>query len=198
VQNENHLKPLRKQLKTKRLHLSHQQQNRISAKIATNLRKAPEYLAAKTIALYLPVNGEADPRSLVAENTDPDKKFYLPVLSPQQDKHLLFARWNNETQFVDNIYNIPEPILTRSNQLPAKKFDLIIMPLLGFDKQGNRLGMGGGYYDRTFSFKQHTRESRKPFLLAYAYAFQECQALSTQPWDIPFDAVVTEEKFSKT
>ena len=184
---------LRKQLKEQRKQLSKLQQKQLSEKIASNVLRMADYLSSQHIAIYLPVGGEADPTSLYAKNTDPNKKFYLPVLSPKGDKHLWFMPWNKNTQFINNIYGIPEPIIKESLLRPAEKLDLVIMPLLGFDHQGNRLGMGGGYYDRTFAFKRKNKNMKKPILLAYAYAFQECKSLQTKEWDVPFDIYITDK-----
>ena len=186
------IKQLRKQLKTQRQALPNRQQKQFSQKIADKVAQRADYLRAKHIALYLPVRGEADPTHLFTSNTDPTKKFYLPVLSQNDKNHLEFMPWNDSTQFIDNIYGIPEPLIVHSELLPANKLDLVIMPLLGFDKQGNRLGMGGGYYDRTFAFKLNRLSFKKPTLLAYAYSFQECPTLDAQQWDVPFDAYLTE------
>ena len=187
---------LRNQLKRQRSQQTKQQQSQRSKQIANNLSQSSVYSTAKHVALYLPVNGEADPRSLVSGNTDPERKFYLPVLSPTGNKQLLFHQWDKNTQFTNNIYGIPEPI-TSNSSFPATQLDLVIMPLLGFDTQGNRLGMGGGYYDRTFAFKLADKAINKPLLVAYAYAFQECNKLYAQSWDVPFDYYSTENEFAK-
>ncbi len=184
---------LRKQLKNQRNKLSQDQRKKLSLSIAKHIAQSEVFKQSKKVAIYLPVNGEADPTSLVSLHAQSEQKFYLPVLSPSGNKHLLFVEWNKSTIFKDNIYGIPEPIITPSTvQLEATKLDLVIMPLLGFDKHGNRLGMGGGYYDRTFSFKLKCKASKKPYLISFAYAFQECKTLYTQPWDVPVNAYATE------
>ena len=186
----------RNQLKRQRSQQTKQQQIRRSKQIANNLSQDSIYSTAKHVALYLPVNGEADPRFLVSKNTDPERKFYLPVLSTTENKQLFFHQWDKNTQFSNNIYGIPEPVIS-SPSLPATQLDLVIMPLVGFDTQGNRLGMGGGYYDRTFAFKLEKKTMSKPLLVAYAYAFQECKTLRVQSWDVPFDYYATENKFTQ-
>lgn len=186
------IKQLREQLKVQRQALSNKQQQQLSKKIADRVIQRADYLSAEHIALYLPVRGEADPTPLFTKNTDPNKKFYLPILSSTNKNHLEFMPWNKDTQFIDNTYGIPEPLIIHSELYPANKLDLVIMPLLGFDKQGNRLGMGGGYYDRTFSFKQNNPPPKTPTLLAYAYSFQESSALKAQQWDVPFNAYITD------
>ena len=73
--------------------------------------------------------------------------------------------------------------------------DLILLPLVGFDLKGNRLGMGGGYYDRTLSYLRHRRFWIKPRLVGVAHECQKVDSLIARPWDIPLDAVVTETAF---
>jgi 5-formyltetrahydrofolate cyclo-ligase len=188
---------LRQQLKKQRQQLSQLQQTQAAAKMVQHLSQTHFYKKAQHIALYLPVNGEADPSTLFKNNSDPQKKFYLPVLSPMQEKHLCFVQWHQNTVFKKNIYAIPEPLITASNQIAIKQLDVVIMPLLAFDKRGNRLGMGGGYYDRSFAFKQHNSTFKKPLLVAYAHQFQQQNKLLAQAWDVPFDAYVTETQFKK-
>jgi len=188
---------LRQSLKKQRQQLTQLQQAQAAKKMLEHLLQTNCYKKAQHIALYLPVKGEADPRALFTQNSDPKKKFYLPVLSPSHDKQLYFVQWQHNTQFKHNIYAIPEPLITTSNQIPIEQLDLVIMPLLAFDKKGNRLGMGGGYYDRSFAFKQQRSIAKKPLLVGYAYQFQQQNRLVAQTWDIPLDAYVTETQFKK-
>ena len=188
---------LRQSLKQQRQQLSQTQQVQMAEKMVKHLSHSDDYNRAQHIALYLPVKGEADPRALFSQNRDTKKKFYLPVLSSTQDKHLCFVEWDKTTQFKNNIYAIPEPIMTASNQIPLPQLDLVVMPLLAFDKSGNRLGMGGGYYDRSFAFKRQHTLIKKPFLVGYAYQFQQQNQLIAQTWDVPLDAYVTETHFKK-
>jgi len=189
---------LRLQLKQQRQQLSQQQQSQAAAKMVKHLSRTNCYKKAQHIALYLPVKGEADPRALFIQNSDLKKKFYLPVLSPIHDKQLDFVQWDYKTQFKKNIYAIPEPLITASNQILIEQLDLVVMPLLAFDASGNRLGMGGGYYDRSFAFKQQNPALKTPLLVGYAYQFQQQNRLLAQAWDIPLDAYVTETQFKKT
>ena len=191
------LEGLRQQLKAQRKQLTQLQQTQAAEKMVRHLSHSNWYKKARYIALYLPVNGEADPRALFENNKDPHKKFYLPVLSPSHDKHLCFVQWDTNTLFRKNIYAIPEPLITAYNHIPTAQLDLVLMPLLAFDTQGNRLGMGGGYYDRSFAFKRQNPALDTPRLIAYAYQFQQQDRLLAQDWDVPFDAYVTETHFKK-
>jgi 5-formyltetrahydrofolate cyclo-ligase len=90
-----------------------------------------------------------------------------------------------------------EPAVARKLMRLPQQLDAVIVPLLGFDNNGNRLGMGGGYYDRSFAFRKQRRAWRRPLLIGVAYSFQQVDAIQTEPWDIPLDAVITEQEFRK-
>ncbi len=188
------IKYLRKKLKQKRSLLPKQQQKQFSLSACQHIWQSTIFQTAKHIALYIPVNGEADPRDLLNHSSG-KQHFYLPVLSPAGDKHLIFIEWTQDTSFKNNIYGIPEPIIDKNTPIiPARQLDLVIMPLLAFDQFGNRLGMGGGYYDRSFAFKLELTHSSSPHLMGFAYGFQQIDILSTQLWDVPLNSFVTEKK----
>jgi 5-formyltetrahydrofolate cyclo-ligase len=189
------IQQLRQRMKKQRKQLSVLQQQHLSEKMVMLLSSSPFYREARNIALYLPINGEADPCQLFHQNSDIDKKFYLPVLSSCTEQPLDFIQWHSETQFKTNRYGISEPTYQAEESILATQLDLVIMPLLAFDPKGNRLGMGGGYYDRSFSFKRQAQYRYSPLLVAYAYGFQMQTQLATQAWDIPVDAYVTENQF---
>jgi 5-formyltetrahydrofolate cyclo-ligase len=140
------------------------------------------------------VRGEADPRS-VRKQALPHQRFYLPVLSPFKDGRLWFVRWNAQTRFRLNRFRIPEPYPRYRDSRPASWLDLVITPLVAFDHTGTRMGMGGGFYDRTFSFKRTHPTSKRPCLCGFAYSFQQVSHLIRQPWDIPLDIVSSELSF---
>ncbi len=185
------LTALRKQLKQQRASLSQQQQQRQSAQMIRQLQRSAPFRAARHIALYLPVRGEADPVKL-RQHANPRQTFYLPVLSPYKPHGLVFVRWDKRTRFKNNRFNIPEPLIRRNQIKAAHSLDLVITPLLAFDPNGSRLGMGGGFYDRSFAFKQNRRYARKPHLTGMAYEFQRVEQLARQAWDVPLDAICTE------
>lgn len=167
------------------------QQQARSCQIAENIRHSRHFRNARHIALYLPVRGEADPRYL-RKWALPRQQFYLPVLSPFGDKRLWFVRWDQYTRFRPNRFRIPEPCPRHKHRRPARWLDLVIAPLVAFDKYGTRMGMGGGYYDRSFAFKNHECFEKRPFLLGYGYDFQEIKELQRQSWDIALNAMATE------
>ena len=182
---------IRKRITLQRKHLSVEEQIQRSKKIARLLSQSNHFTNAKNIAYYLPVSGEADPTFIDSSPTAHEKEFYLPIVIHKGGIRLFFAKINMDTQYQKNRYGIAEPIYTKEDLLPAHELDLVIMPLVSFDHKGNRLGMGGGYYDRTFAFK-NTQQQKAPFLMGYAYDFQHSRQLQTESWDIPLNGVVTE------
>ena len=185
------LRTLRRTLKTRRRLLPLPEQHAHARQAVHHLLGTRLFRAARNIAIYLPVRGEISPLALRL-HANPRQRFYLPVLSPCRQQGLLFLHWHSATRFRANRYRIDEPRLQYSHLLPARQLDLVITPLLGFDAAGNRLGMGGGYYDRSFAFKSRLTAHSRPFLLGFAYAFQQVEALPYRPWDIPLNGVVTE------
>ncbi|HEV8693741.1 MAG TPA: 5-formyltetrahydrofolate cyclo-ligase [Lysobacter sp.] len=117
-----------------------------------------------------------------------DCVYCLPVLC--EDQRLCFAPWRAGDALVSNRYGIPEPDVAASSLLEADALSLVVLPLVGFDLQGNRLGMGGGWYDRSFAFR-HGR-SAPPYLVGAAFALQHVAPFEAESWDVRLDAVCTE------
>lgn len=114
--------------------------------------------------------------------------YCLPVLC--DDQRLRFAPWRSGDDLVSNRYGIPEPDVAASSLLEPAQMSLVVMPLVGFDERGNRLGMGGGWYDRSFAFRHENRAP--PYLVGAAFALQQIPGMQAQPWDVRLDAVCTE------
>lgn len=180
---------LRKHIKQQRMRLSESESQRLSQAAVQHLSRQRFFKTARNIAIYLPVRGEADPRDLL-EYSHPQQHFFLPVLSLSHNSHLIFVEWNQHTKFRKNRFNIPEPLLARQRILNARQLDLVITPLVAFDRQGSRLGMGGGFYDRSFAAKLYLKHPQ-PLLVGFAYPFQEVEYLERQVWDVPLDASCT-------
>ncbi len=115
--------------------------------------------------------------------------YCLPVL---HDDVLRFAPWRAGDPLVTNRYGIPEPDVTPSSALDAREMAMVVTPLVGFDARGHRLGMGGGWYDRTFAFRRGRHAP--PLLVGAALALQQVPALEAAEWDVPLDAVCTESE----
>lgn len=193
---------IRHNITQQRKQLSKAQQQLRSQQIANHLYQSTYFTQAIHIAYYLPIAGEADPTSLQKPTKNitnisthnNEKTFYLPIVARHEENSLLFAKVHKNTGYKKNKYSIKEPIYHTKDLLAADQLDLVITPLVGFDDQGNRLGMGRGYYDRTFAFKckNNTNTQKTPILIGYAYDFQQVNKLQAEDWDIPLDGIVTE------
>src|SRR3569832_1085493 len=121
---------------------------------------------SQRIGFYLPQGGEFDAHLLLNQALCMQRECYLPIL-PRRGRVMRFGRVGRNTRMQPNRYGIPEPL--DAKPLRARQLDLLLMPLVGFDKQGYRLGMGGCYYDATLAFMRHRRLWRKPRLIGIAY-----------------------------
>lgn len=142
------------------------------------------------VSVYMAKNDEFDCAPIIQSIWQHGKKCYLPVLDEQTINRLRFALYRKGERLQPNHYGILEPI--NREWLAAERLDLVLLPLLGFDQMGNRLGTGGGYYDRTFQFLNHTQK-RPCYLMGVGFSEQYIEQLSRDPWDIQLDAVLTEK-----
>ena len=185
---------IRDRIQKERAQLSRNQQAVSSQKICHEILNSGALIDAENIAIYLPVRGEADPSYLRELDKLSKKSFYLPILSQENKNHLEFALYNEHTQMKHNRFNIPEPDVAAKDLLTnPRKLDAVIMPMVAIDRLGNRIGMGGGFYDRTFEFRK--TEKCKPILIAFAYDFQLIDEQTPQAWDVPTDLISLESEF---
>lgn len=184
---------IRKQLRSQRRSLSAEQQYILSEKITAILSVQPFFLRAKRLGIYLANDGEVDPSTIVGICQKSSKQCFLPVIHPLKIPRLHFARYRQNSRLIANRYGILEPSLKTTKMVPPWSLDLILMPLVGFDRRGNRLGMGGGFYDRTLAFTARSQHPA-PRLVGLAHSFQELESISPQIWDIPVDHIITEQE----
>ncbi len=154
-----------------------------------NLKSLTQFRKSKRISAYIAVKGEIDPSPALAWAREQKAVTYLPIAMYRK---LRFAPYNEQTTLVAGDYNIPVPDYDKSELINADELDLVLVPMVAFDKTLNRLGMGGGYYDRSFAFR--SEPSDHPYLVGVAHDFQGIDQLPAEPWDIPMDAIVTDEK----
>jgi 5-formyltetrahydrofolate cyclo-ligase len=185
---------LRKELRQQRRALSVQQQRAASLALDRVLGRHPLFLRSKHIAIYLPNDGEMDLSPLLQRALSMGKQCYLPVLSPLYHNRLWFAPYHATSKLSLNRFGIPEPDCNYAQMRPVWALDLVLTPLVAFDVQGNRLGMGGGFYDRTLAYLNQRQHWRKPRLIGTAHAFQQVENLPNESWDIPLQGVVTERE----
>lgn len=183
---------LRQQLRTARKLLTITQRETASEQLSLHFCQHPLFQQAQHIACYLSNDGEIDPIVIMQKIWQLGKICYLPTLDPRQTKQIYFVRYQPGDPLNPNRYKILEPIPDPVKTHLPNELDLILVPLVGFDDQGNRLGMGGGFYDRTFAFLKPPCKIKKPRLIGLAYELQKVDHLPVAAWDIPMHAVVTE------
>jgi len=185
---------LRRALRQQRRSLTQQQQQAAAQALDRLLGRHALFLRSKHIALYLPNDGEMDLTPLLARALSMGKRCYLPVLSPIYHNRLWFAPYDGTNRMELNRFGIPEPVTSWSQVRPVWTLDLILTPLVAFDSNGNRLGMGGGFYDRTLAYLKRRKRWHKPRLLGTAHTFQQVANLPSESWDVPLHGVVTERE----
>jgi len=178
---------LRKTIRQQRRALSADEQQRFAHEAAQRLLTLPQVAQAETIALFLSFDGELDTRPLINALWQANKAVYLPVLHPFSNGNLLFLRYSETTPLVRNRLKILEPQLDVRQVLPVAQLDVLVTPLVAFDSTGHRLGIGGGFYDRTL---QHCQQHHF-YPVGLAHDCQWVAELPTEDWDIPLPAVVT-------
>ena len=163
---------------------------RASAAANALLIGLPSVIAATRLALYRPVRGEIEVDAIAQWAWQSGRRVYLPVTAPPRS--MTFARWQWGDQLTKSGFGIDEPLATARRVAPHR-LDVVIVPLVAFDRAGTRLGHGAGYYDATFAFRAAARR-RKPLLVGVAHAFQEVETIERRGWDVPLDLVVTESE----
>jgi 5-formyltetrahydrofolate cyclo-ligase len=178
---------LRQELRAQRRALPAPQRIAAADALAQNLLTLPIAPQSGYVAGYWAMDGEIAlhswqlrlPRECV---------YCLPVLSEGQ--LLRFAPWRPGDALVSNRYGIPEPDVSPASLLEANALSLAVLPLVGFDAQAHRLGMGGGWYDRSFAFRHG--HPAPPYLVGAAFSVQQLAAFDSESWDVRLDAVCTE------
>lgn len=179
---------LRTQLRKKRNALTPRQQANAAHSLLTQIKQLPFISRCKHAALYLANDGEISPHQLHQYLLQLGITCYLPVITQSR---LSFAQFKRFSVLRKNRFAIPEP-LPRAKRIATEKLDVIFLPLVGFDKNGHRLGMGGGFYDRSLAFKKHTLR-KKPILIGLTHSCQDVDVLAHESWDIPLDFIVSEK-----
>lgn len=183
---------LRRRLRAQRAALTPAQQAQAAQALDAQLRATRLLTVSRRIACYLPADGEIDPVRVMHRLWALNKFCYLPVLSRIEHDRLWFAPMHPDTPLRPNRYGILEPVTVARNLVRAQRLDLILLPLVGFDTSGRRLGMGKGFYDRSLGFLAHRQHWRKPHILGLAHDFQRVERLPADPWDVPLQGVATD------
>lgn len=198
---------IRQQIRFARRQLTPFEQNQAAQNLVSQIVQLPHLAQAHKVALYLANDGELDTQALINWYWARGHQVYLPVLHPFCAGHLLFLRYQPHTLMWLNSLGIAEPKLDIRLLVPKDELDIIYTPLVAFDVQGNRLGMGGGFYDRTLSSLLNTESSSElnstlhppstslsisqPRVVGLAHDCQQVAALPSASWDVPLSELIT-------
>lgn len=191
---------LRTVLRERRRSLSESEQLSAAKNLALQFKKSQSPSATLSIAVYSASDGEINPNILITELLNSGNSIALPYIeslapsikSPPSESHMSFAPFSKNSTMQTNRYGIQEPVTKQ--RINCSSFDLVLLPLVAFDSQGKRLGMGGGFYDRAFAFKKR-QPNQKPYLIGLAHECQEVETIDSDDWDIPLDAVLTDQRY---
>ncbi|TEW53765.1 5-formyltetrahydrofolate cyclo-ligase [Psychromonas sp. RZ22] len=188
---------IRQQIRASRRELSLTEQKNASQKLFTRLITHPKILKAQSVSVTLAHDGEINLSLFIDWCWKHQKQVCLPVLHPTEEGKLLFIEYCPDTPMIKNHYGITEPKLIHGhhdsnhfiNTTLINNLDIVFTPLVAFDIQGNRIGMGGGYYDRLLApwFTQKTG----PYPIGLAHNCQYINELPIQSWDVPLPEIIT-------
>ncbi len=185
------LKSIRKQLRQKRRQLSCHEHRKAEQQVLIQLRTSVRFKTATKIGLYLHAFGEIHTQKMLELCFQQNKQVYLPMICNMNQRLVwvrVYAKQYFNRRFSHHPLGMKEPMASRGQ--PVSRLDLLIMPLLACDYLGTRIGMGGGFYDRTLSTAQQS-----PYRLGLAHNFQYIETrLDRQKWDQPLDELITPKK----
>lgn len=151
----------------------------------------PDFLRCKHIGLFFPVRHELSLLPLAEICWAANKRVYLPRILSRPFQKMVFQAFTRRSRMRPNRFGIPEPDLPIRAHIPVRRINIVVTPLLAFGLNGERLGMGGGFYDRTFSFINRHPCLTCPALWAIALDIQQLEFRSN-PWDVGLNGVATE------
>jgi len=182
---------LRKTLRARRRGLSRSEIDAATARALRKLKSLGLPRPGSRVGLYLPFDGELDTVPVAAWAQRRRCRVYLPVIADLRRRRLVYVEWRPGTRLARNRAGILEP-RDRSRCLNPRWLDFVLVPLVAFDTRCNRLGTGGGFYDRHFGFRLHRTAWHRPLLVGWAHDFQHIDSIATASWDVPLDLVVTD------
>ena len=182
---------LRKEISLKRKNLSKKERLDSEKSLLQLWESVGGSYKKNKVALYWPINGEVATNALISYFFSNGSKCFLPVISNNEGNKLIdFALFEEQSRLVKNRFGIPEP--NKSKIIDLNQLDIIFLPCVCFDSRGNRIGMGGGFYDKTLSY---VSKKEKTKLIILAYDFQEVESCFPESHDIKADACLTPNQY---
>jgi 5-formyltetrahydrofolate cyclo-ligase len=163
--------------------------------ITGRLRRMSVFRRGARVAVYLAMPGEVNLAAAMEAALRAGCGLYVPRVTSRRRCAMEFVPLRPGTRLRPNTYGIAEPATAARQRLNPLHLDVILMPVVGFDRSGNRLGMGAGYYDRALRhLRDRARRWRRPRLVGLAFSCQEADSIAASRWDVPLDVVVTERE----
>jgi 5-formyltetrahydrofolate cyclo-ligase len=184
---------IRTRIKSERQALTSPFMQRSAIALLGHVSKAELIEQYDNIAFYLPVGGEISCMPIIEYALSLGKKCYVPKIT-SGERSMSFLPYEGKESVEKGKYGIPEPTASPSQAIPVDDLSLVFMPLVAFDNAGNRLGMGGGYYDTVFS---QLNPKKRPQLVGLAYNLQKVPQVPTEKWDLRMDAVITPNHYHR-
>ena len=182
---------LRKEISLKRKNLSKKERLDSEKSLVQLWESVGGSYKTDKVALYWPANGEIITNALISYFFKYGSKCFLPVISKNEENKIInFALFEEQSRLIKNRFNIPEP--SKSKIIDLNQLDLIFLPCVCFDSRGNRIGMGGGFYDKTLSYLSKKQKTK---LIILAYDFQEVKSCLPESHDIKADACLTPNQY---
>ncbi len=183
---------LRQLIRQRRQALTPALQQQAAIDLVQQFSVHPELAKMQHFALYLSNDGELDTGPLIQSLWQQGKSVYLPILHPHKPGFLVFQHYDANTPMTHNKFGIAEPVLDATKLKALPDLDMIGLPLVAFDAFGNRMGMGGGFYDRTLANAIFCQPA--PLLVGLAHQCQQVEQVPVESWDIPLNLVVTPQQ----
>ena len=179
---------LRRKCRAARASLSVDERRSASLRIARKITATAVFRSGKRVATYLPMPEEVDTWPLIGRAWRMKKRVFVPVL--ESESGMRFRELSPNSDLATNAYGILEP--RYGEYIRARELDVVLTPVVAFDDRRHRIGMGGGYYDRTFAFLRHRSKFLRPKLIGLAFACQQVEKITPNPWDIRLFRIYTE------
>ncbi len=176
-------------MRAARNNLTRSQQHHAAIALKKHFNQQPSFKYAKSLAIYLPNDGEVNTDLAIKQAWKHGQRVYLPVLDPIRKGFLWFVEYKPNSRMRHNRFGIAEPDPRFNKRIKTKFLQAVALPLVAFDSDGNRLGMGGGFYDRSFEFCRQS--SIKPKLFGLAHRCQQVDELPLESWDIQLEGIIS-------
>ena len=187
------LRELRRQLRARRRAIPRAERREADRSIRASLQALGVWKRGARVAAFLSMPGEVDLRPCFGPAWQRGVAIYVPHILHARSGAMAFVPLQAGAALHGNRFGIAEPAGGARGRIPLRHLDTVLVPLVGFDALGSRLGMGAGFYDRALRPRRdRTQAFRRPRLIGVAYSVQQVERLDPAPWDVALDAVVTE------